>query len=152
MTVTLTHPTTSLRPAAARSGTASLWRAGLAAAAAAAVATTGVVVTARALDVAVQTQPGQPIPLAGFAQMTVLFTVVGIVIARAMRRRAARPRATFGRTVLILTALSVLPDLLLSTDGGSKVTLVMTHLVAAAIVIPVLLARLPEARGASAAS
>jgi hypothetical protein len=44
----------------------------------------------------------------------------------------------------VLTALSVVPDLILSTDVATKATLVLTHLVAAAIVIPALSSRLRD--------
>ena len=46
----------------------------------------------------------------------------------------------------MLTALSLVPDVLLSTDVATKVSLIVTHLVAAAIVIPALAAQLPEHR------
>lgn len=44
----------------------------------------------------------------------------------------------------MLTALSVVPGLVLSTDVATKLTLVLSHLVAAAIVVPALSSRLPE--------
>ncbi len=44
----------------------------------------------------------------------------------------------------MLTALSIVPDVILSAAISTKVTLVLTHLVAAAIVIPALARRLPE--------
>jgi uncharacterized protein DUF6069 len=75
--------------------------------------------------------------------------VVGLVIATALRRFARRPRTAWIRTTVVLTALSFVPDLLLSTDAASKATLRATHVVAAAIVIPVLVGRMPETRTAS---
>ena len=44
----------------------------------------------------------------------------------------------------MLTALSLVPDLMLSADVATKATLMAAHLVAAAIVIPVVSSRLPE--------
>jgi hypothetical protein len=41
------------------------------------------------------------------------------------------------------------PDLVLSTDVATKLTLVVTHLVAAAIVIPIVASRLPSERSPS---
>jgi hypothetical protein len=41
-----------------------------------------------------------------------------------------------------LTALSLVPDLIVGATAGSKTVLMLTHLVAAAIAIPVLARRL----------
>jgi hypothetical protein len=142
MTATLS-PSSTTSPESAVA-VPSLWRAGLAAGALAAAATTAIAALGSALDVAVVSTADEPIPVAGFAQLTLAFTIVGILIARTMARRAARPQATFRTTALVLTALSFVPDALLSTDVTSKLMLVLTHVVAAAIVIPVLVRRLPE--------
>ena len=115
-----------------------LWRTGLIAGVAAAAATSAVAAIAMAMSVSLETAPGEAIPVIGFGQLTLFFTVVGILIARVIGRRARRPRSTFVRTTVVLTALSVVPDLLLSADSATKLTLVLTHLVAAAIVIPAL--------------
>jgi peptidoglycan/LPS O-acetylase OafA/YrhL len=151
MTATLTTvPSSTVAPASTEARTSSLWKAGLAAGVAAAAATTAVAAVAKAQDVEILTKHGDAIPLAGFAQMTLLFTVVGILLARSLRRRAAQPRRTLEITTVALTALSFVPDLLLSTDAASKATLMLTHAVAAAIVIPVLVGRMPERRSATA--
>ncbi len=52
-------------------------------------------------------------------------------------------RGPLVKTTVVLAALSLVPDVALSTDIATKLTLVATHLVAAAIVIPALSAR-PE--------
>jgi hypothetical protein len=70
------------------------------------------------------------IPLTAFAQMVLLATVVGIVIAR------HTSRATFYRVSVALTALSCVPDLALGDGVLSKAGLVLTHVIAAAIIIP----------------
>ena len=150
MTATLTTTPSTVAPASAEVRTPSLWKGGLAAGVVAAGATTAIAAIAKAQDVEVLTKHGDAIPLAGFAQMTILFTVVGILLARSLRRRAANPRRTLRTTTVALTALSFVPDLLLSTDAASKATLMATHVVAAAIVIPVLVARVPETRPARA--
>jgi hypothetical protein len=136
-TITSAHPdcVTEARPR--------LWRPGLAAGAVAAVATTAVAVGARALDVSLEAG-GEAFPILGFAQLTVLFTVVGLGIASVLGRRADRPRAVWVKTAVALTALSFVPDLLLDADMGTKVTLMSTHVVAAAVVVPVVVRRLPE--------
>jgi hypothetical protein len=76
--------------------------------------------------------------------MTLLGAVLGLVIAR-LCRRAARPRAMFVRITVALTALSLVPDFTMSFDAASRVVLVLTHMAAAAIVVPVLARRLPAA-------
>ena len=118
-----------------------LWRAGAAAAAVAAAATTAVVVAARAADIPVAVG-GEEIPLAGFAQLTVFATIIGVVLAKVLSRRAGRPRHTFTVTTMALTAVSLVPDVLVDATAGSKAILMLTHIVAAAIVIPALAKRL----------
>ena len=50
-------------------------------------------------------------------------------------------------TTVGLTALSIVPDLVTAGfDPASRAVLILTHLVAAAIVIPVVARRLPESR------
>jgi hypothetical protein len=136
MTATLTSTTIQTRTSA------SLWRAGLAAAGVAAVATTVVAAVARAAGVSFESAPGDAIPLAGFAELTILFSVIGIGIAALIRRRSSRPRATFTRVAVALTILSVVPDLLTSFDAGSRISLMIAHVTAACIVIPVVARRL----------
>ena len=120
----------------------SLWKPGLLAGLVAAVATTTVVIAARAADVPVAVQ-GEQIPLAGFAQMTLVATVVGIVIARLLSTRARHPRHSFVVTTVALTAVSLLPDVMADATTASRLVLGLTHLVAAAIVIPTLARPLP---------
>jgi hypothetical protein len=122
----------------------SLCRAGLTAGLVAAVATSAIAAGAHALGVSLETAPGEHIPVLGFGQLTLVFTAIGVALAAILRRRASHPQATFVKVTLTLTAVSLVPDLVLSTDIATKVTLVLTHLVAAAIVIPVVASRLPE--------
>jgi len=70
------------------------------------------------------------IPLLAFAQMVLLSTLVGIVLAR------HTSRTTFFRVTIALTVLSCVPDLALGDGVLSKAGLMFTHAVAAAIVIP----------------
>jgi hypothetical protein len=122
----------------------SLWRPGLKAAGVAAVATTVVAAGASAAGVSFETAPGEAIPVLGFAQLTFVFSVVGILLARTLRRRSSHAQRTFTRITLALTVLSVVPDLTMAFDAASKATLLTTHVLAAAIVIPVLRARLTD--------
>ena len=91
--------------------------------------TTVVAVALRALGVPLEIA-GEEIPVAAFAQMVLLSTVVGIVLARRMSA------STFVRTAIVLTAVSFIPDVLADTGTASKLGLILTHVVAAAVVIP----------------
>jgi hypothetical protein len=75
-----------------------------------------------------------------------VFSLLGVGIAAVLARTARRPRATFVRTALALTALSLVPDLTFGFDAGSAVTLMTLHLVAAAIVVPTLARQLAPSR------
>ena len=143
-TVTRTAPVPTTTTTASRRSSQSLWRTGAKAGMAAAVGTTVVAAVAHAGGVSLETASGEAIPVLGFGQLTLFFTAIGVLIARTITRRAQQPRATFVRTAVALTALSFVPDLVLDTDVATKVTLMLTHVVAAAIVIPALSRRLPE--------
>jgi hypothetical protein len=121
----------------------SIWRTGLKAGAVAAVATTAVAAVAQALDVPIEIA-GEAIPLVGFAQLTLFFTVVGVLIAKGLVRWTQHPQAAFVRTAVALTALSLAPDLTADATSATKVTLMLTHLVAAAIIIPRMASRLAQ--------
>jgi hypothetical protein len=87
-----------------------LWRHGVAAAVLASIATTGLAAAASAGGVSFTDRADKSIPIAGFAQMTLLFSLVGIAIAAVMARKVRRPRVTFVRTAVMLTGLSFVPD------------------------------------------
>jgi hypothetical protein len=120
-----------------------LWVTGLISGSLAAIATTATVLVARAAgeDVAVA---GEQIPLAGFAQFVLIGAIVGVVLARVFARRARAPRTSFVRTTVALTALSIVPDAMIDATNGTKLVLALTHVIAAAIIIPALAARIPE--------
>ena len=141
MTATTLTTTTTLPDV--RPSNRQLRRSGAIGAVAASVATTGVAVAAEAIGVPIKIA-GEAIPVAGFAQLTLFFSAVGIVMASVMARRSAHAHATFVRTTLALTALSFVPDVLADAQTATKLTLVLTHLVAAAIVIPALASRLAD--------
>ncbi|MFD0689876.1 DUF6069 family protein [Actinomadura fibrosa] len=122
---------------------AALWRTGGLAAVAAALATTGIAAAARGAGVSLDID-GEPIPLLAFAQLTLACAVIGILLAVALRRWAGTPRRTFVVTTAALTVLSVVPDLLVPAAAPStRAVLVLTHLAAAAIVVPLVAGRLP---------
>ena len=125
----------------------SLWKGGLAAGAKAALAVAAVAGAAMAAGVDFEID-GEAIPLPGFAVLTLVCTGVGILLASGLRRRSAAPSTRFVQVAVALTALSFVPDLTAATDTGSKLVLMATHVVAAAIVIPAIAQRLPERRSA----
>lgn len=125
-------PTTARRPR--------LWTAGLGSGVVAAAATTVTAVAAHAAGVPL-TIAGEAIPTLGYAQLTLVGAVLGILLAR-LSRRFAHPRSVFVRTTLALTALSVVPDALVDASAASRLVLATTHVVAAAIIVPVLARRL----------
>jgi hypothetical protein len=64
------------------------------------------------------------------------------VLAVVLRRFARRPRRAFVRTTVALTVLSLVPDIIADAASSTKVLLMVTHVVAAAIVIPAVARRL----------
>ncbi|MEJ3657384.1 DUF6069 family protein [Actinomycetes bacterium KLBMP 9759] len=135
--------TTTARPAAtstvATVGT--LLRDGAAATVLAAVATTAVAVAGQAVGISTAIS-GAEIPATGFATLTVIFSVIGVLIALGLRRFARRPRTTWIRTTVALTVLSLVPDVLADAATTTKILLMVTHVVAAAIVVPAVARRL----------
>jgi Family of unknown function (DUF6069) len=124
----------------------SVWKHGLTAAVAAAVATTSLAAVASAAGVSFADGSGAGIPIAGFTTLTLVFSLVGVLLAGILARTARRPRSTFVRTALVLTALSFVPDLSYGFDASSAATLIALHSVAAAIVVPTLARRLAPTR------
>jgi hypothetical protein len=142
MTAT-TVTTTTVRPEVQANSNRQLRRSGAMAGVVAAVATTGVAAVADAIGVPIKIG-GEAIPTAGFAQLTLVFSAIGIVMASVMARRSAHARATFVKVTLVLTALSFVPDVLADAQTATKLTLILTHVVGAAIVIPALASRLTD--------
>lgn len=122
-----------------------LWRAGVVAALAAAVANCLVAAVARAVDVPL-TIEGEQIPIPGFAVATLLCSAAGLLLAAGLKRWAPGPRVAFTWAAVALTALSFVPSLGADTGTATKVVLVATHLVAAAIVVPAIVRSLPRSR------
>ncbi len=125
-----------------------VWKHGVAAAVVASVATTVLAAVASAAGVSFADSTGASIPIAGFAQLTLVFSLVGVGIAAVMarKRKVRRPRRTFVRTAVALTVLSFVPDLTFGFDAGSAATLITLHIVAAVIVVPALAGRLARTR------
>jgi Family of unknown function (DUF6069) len=122
-------------------GVGSMLLAGAAATVAASVATAAVAAGGQAIGISTAIS-GAPIPTSGFAVLTAIFSVLGLVIATALRRFARHPRTAWVRTTVVLTVLSFVPDVLADAAVSTKMLLILTHVVAAAIVIPAVARRL----------
>ncbi|MET8281620.1 DUF6069 family protein [Micromonospora sp. NPDC005174] len=115
--------------------------AGVVATVAASAATMVVAAAGRTAGISLDVS-GAPIPVAGFGVLTTAFSLVGVVLAALLSRFARRPRRAFLRTTVVLTVLSLVPDVIADADTATKALLMLTHLVAAAIVIPAVARRL----------
>jgi hypothetical protein len=124
-----------------RPRTGSYARAGLAATVAASAATTAVATAGHAAGISLYVN-GAPIPLPAFAQLTAMAALLGLGLAAVVARTARNPRRTFVRATVVLTALSLVPDVIVPAGPATRVLLMCTHLVAAAIVIPAIARRL----------
>ncbi len=131
VTTAISVPTTTARPAT------SLRRTTLTAGLGAAAVTTAVAAGLHAAGVSFAID-GESIPVAGFAQLTFVGAVIGGLLLSQLNRRSTAARTRFIQVTAVLTALSCLPSVALPDDFASKIALVVTHLVAAAIVVPVL--------------
>lgn len=85
------------------------------------------------------------VPETGLAWAVAELGLIGIVIAVCLARFAKRPRSTWKRTAWTLTALSLVPSLIAVTDSyATNIMLVISHLVAAVVIVPTIAARLAE--------
>ena len=136
-----TIATTLTRPPATATTTAThrhpVRRAALASGAVAAVGTTAVAAVAHAAGVPLEVD-GEMIPLAGFAQMTLLGAVLGGLLAAALNRFSAQPRRWFFTATAVLTVLSCVPSVAFPPDVATQAALVATHALAALIIVPAL--------------
>ena len=144
MTITASNTSTTAAgttTVVGRSNLGKLAIAGVAATAAASVATMAVAAAGKAAGVSLDVS-GAPIPVSGFGVLTSVFSVVGLVLAAVLSRTVRHPRRVFVRTTVVLTALSLVPDVIADAAPATKALLMLTHLVAAAIVIPAVARRL----------
>src|SRR5689334_14129098 len=110
----------------------SIWLPGLVAALVAAAATTGAAALAFALGVSFEVK-GEAIPLLGFTQLTIVFSVIGLGLAALIARKAAHPRQTWIRIAVALVVVSFIPDATFGFDLASALTLMGLHVLAAVI-------------------
>jgi hypothetical protein len=118
-----------------------VWRVGAVAGIAASVVAVVFVLAASAIDVPM-TVGGEEIPALGFVPLILVATAIGTALAIVLDRRAQRPARTFVVATLALTALSFVPDLTADASTATKVTLALSHVLVASIVIPALATRL----------
>jgi Family of unknown function (DUF6069) len=144
---------TALQPVRThRSGleTRPLWLVGLAATVAGAAVTALVAAVARAADVPLEVASGsdaapEAIPVSGVAVLVVIGGIVGVVMALATNRWATRPARAFVAATTVLTAVSLMTPLIAdNATTATRVVLELTHLVAAAIIIPPIAYRLAQ--------
>jgi hypothetical protein len=140
MTATITAPATGTSTSPTVRTNRKLWRTGAVAGLVAAGATTAYagIVSAAGVSLAVG---GEDIPVLGFAQLTFVCAMLGAAIAVVLARRA---RQTFVRTTVALTVLSLVPDVFADAPNGTRIALAVSHVIAAAIVIPALATRLSD--------
>jgi len=81
---------------------------------------------------------GETIPLPGFAVVTGFFSVVGVLIALVLALVSGRPAERFLVVAGSLTLLSLVAPVLSGADAATTVTLMVLHLVAAAVMVPAL--------------
>ena len=102
----------------------------------AAAATTGGAAVLRAAGVPLAVHGN--IPLAAFGQLTVIAAVCGGVLLAVLIRRSSAPRQRFVRITAGLTALSCVVPAAFADTTASRTGLVVLHVLAAAIIVPVL--------------
>ncbi|MFF0153338.1 DUF6069 family protein [Micromonospora sp. NPDC005203] len=132
-TANMTHATTSTVGAVIRTG--------LAVTLAASAATMALAAAGRAAGISLDVADA-PIPVTGFGVLTAVFSLIGVVLAAVLSRFARRPRRAFIRTTVVLTVLSLVPGVIVDAGAATKALLMLTHLVAAAIVVPAVARRL----------
>jgi hypothetical protein len=108
----------------------------------AAVCTTVVAAIASAADVSLEVN-STAIPIPAFAWWTIVGAALGIVLARLLRERRR-----FVVVTTIAAGVSLIPAIAAPDDTATKAVLVGIHLLAAAIIIPILSRRsmMPGAR------
>ncbi len=119
-----TRPATSLRRATLTVGVV------------AAAVTTGLVAALHAAGVPFAAE-GE-VPLAAFAQFTFIGTVLGGLLVALLNRRSTAPHRRFVQTTTALVSLSCVAPIALADGAASTISLIGTHLVAAAMIVPVL--------------
>ena len=132
-----TTQTTDASTSSATTGRRSLRWATVVVGLAAAAVTTAVAAALHAAGVSFDVD-GEMIPLVAFAEVTFVAALIGGVLLAALNRWSSHPRRRFLESTITLTVLSCLPSAALPDDGATKIALVALHLLAAAIIVPML--------------
>ena len=111
---------------------------GVVATLAAMVAAGAVAGLASALGVDLEVDGGESIPVSGIVFQAGVLSLVGVALAVALLRWSARPAERFVATALVLTTVSLVPPVLWGRGAATVLTLVLLHLVVAAVMIPAL--------------
>ncbi|WP_242910908.1 DUF6069 family protein [Actinomadura terrae] len=125
-----------------------LWLVGAVAGAAASAATEVYGLVARAAGVPMEAggigaATADPVTVGMFAMGTVICTTLGTVLALVLARYASRPARIFVTVAVALTAVSLFSPLAAGdTAVSTKIMLCLSHVLAAAIVIPAIARRL----------
>jgi predicted membrane channel-forming protein YqfA (hemolysin III family) len=89
----------------------------------------------------------EDIPMAGFVSLTLASAAVGILLALALARYVTRPARTFVVVSGVLTVVSFAgPITAHQATTATRVVLGLTHVVAAAVILPAVASRLPQRR------
>ena len=132
-----------------------LWLVGLGTGILGSVAAIAVALVADAVDVPMlvaqsDTAETTKVPASGYLMSVMLSTVVGVVLAYGLRRWAKRPARTFVVVSVTLTALSMgLPITTHQATTATRLVLGLTHVVAAAVIVPSLARELAWRRSAA---
>ena len=116
---------------------------GVGAAIAAAALNAVLAAVARSAGVGLEVSGGETIPVSGIAFVTAVLSLAGLVIAAALLRWSRHPVQWWLRITVALTAVSLVPPFVAAADTSTALTLVVLHLVAAAVVIPAVARALP---------
>jgi Family of unknown function (DUF6069) len=123
---------------------------GLVAGIAASAATVAVALAAKAIDIPMQVaasanDAAEDIPMSGFVSLTLASTAIATLLALAFARYAKRPAHTFVIVSAVLTVVSFVGPLTAHhATTATRAVLELSHVVAAAIVIPAVARRLPQ--------
>jgi len=140
MTTVTNSPDTTVRHARSRL-TCTLPRATASVGALSGATTTAIAVLLRTAGVPLAVHG--KIPLAGFAQVTIIGAIIGGVLLAVLNRLSPTPRRLFLRLTIGFTALSCMVPAAYAETVSSKISLVALHLLAAVMIVPVL-ARLAD--------
>ena len=133
MSVTTTSESQLLAPVTTRS----LRRATLLSGLIGAAVTTAAAAAVHAAGVSFEID-GEIIPIFGFAQMPFIGAVIGGLLVAALNRWTDCAHRRFVQFSVALTVLSCIPSVAMPDDVGSVIALVALHVLAAAIIAPVL--------------